>query len=364
MSSNEAFLAAICDNPADDTPRLIYADWLEERGDPRAEFIRVQVELARLPKRDKRRKDLKVREEELLEWYGDGWTQEVFGPLFRQIEFRRGFIEMVRTSTKDFVEHAAGWVTQTPIREVALGGVASEVVRLSASSCAALSSVAKLTLVDNSFDDDAAQTLFGSSYLANLTSLTVSSDALGDRGVECLASAERLKRLTLLEFYVLKNIGDQGMHALAVSANMVNLNRFVVNAGSVSDVGAQALADSPYLSNLRSLDLASNDVGDKGFTALVNSPHLANCTVLNLTGNMVTARGLADIADSPHLRRWASIQLYNSRMGLVDGDALIKTLRSNPDLHIWLGCLQIPKKADAVLSRRNAPRRRPSARPV
>ena len=44
----DRFLEAICATPQDDTPRLVYADWLDEHGDPaRAEFIRVQVELAR-----------------------------------------------------------------------------------------------------------------------------------------------------------------------------------------------------------------------------------------------------------------------------------------------------------------------------
>lgn len=49
MTDREAFLAAILSDPQDDTPRLIYADWLEENGEgERAEFVRVQVELARL----------------------------------------------------------------------------------------------------------------------------------------------------------------------------------------------------------------------------------------------------------------------------------------------------------------------------
>lgn len=44
-----ALLAAIVANPAEDTPRLMYADLLQEEGDEeRAEFIRVQVELARI----------------------------------------------------------------------------------------------------------------------------------------------------------------------------------------------------------------------------------------------------------------------------------------------------------------------------
>jgi len=39
------FLAEIAANPDDWTPRLVLADWLEERGDPRAEMIRLQHHL-------------------------------------------------------------------------------------------------------------------------------------------------------------------------------------------------------------------------------------------------------------------------------------------------------------------------------
>lgn len=50
MTPEQAFLADILANPDDDTPRLIYADWLEEDGpNHRAELIRVQCELAKLP---------------------------------------------------------------------------------------------------------------------------------------------------------------------------------------------------------------------------------------------------------------------------------------------------------------------------
>ena len=42
MTPGDALLRAIIDSPADDTPRLVCADWLDENGDPaRAEFIRV-----------------------------------------------------------------------------------------------------------------------------------------------------------------------------------------------------------------------------------------------------------------------------------------------------------------------------------
>lgn len=51
-ATESGLLAAILANHADDLPRLVYADFLDERGGPgdveRAEFIRVQVEIARI----------------------------------------------------------------------------------------------------------------------------------------------------------------------------------------------------------------------------------------------------------------------------------------------------------------------------
>lgn len=47
LAEHEAFLRAIFDAPNDDTPRLVYADFLEENGHAeRAELIRVQCRLA------------------------------------------------------------------------------------------------------------------------------------------------------------------------------------------------------------------------------------------------------------------------------------------------------------------------------
>ncbi len=49
MSDRDALLAAIRAHPDEDTPRLAYADWLEENGDgKRAAFIRAEIEHYRL----------------------------------------------------------------------------------------------------------------------------------------------------------------------------------------------------------------------------------------------------------------------------------------------------------------------------
>jgi uncharacterized protein (TIGR02996 family) len=66
MTEDDAFLADIIANPDDDGVRLIYADYLDERGDPRGEFIRVQIERARLPEDDPRQEPLATRERWLL----------------------------------------------------------------------------------------------------------------------------------------------------------------------------------------------------------------------------------------------------------------------------------------------------------
>lgn len=52
MMERDAFVYAVCREPADDTPRLVFADWLQENGDAsdrdRAEFIRLQIQIARM----------------------------------------------------------------------------------------------------------------------------------------------------------------------------------------------------------------------------------------------------------------------------------------------------------------------------
>ena len=53
MGEEAGFLSAIRQTPADETTRLVYADWLDEQGDPdsksRAEFIRLEVQMAATP---------------------------------------------------------------------------------------------------------------------------------------------------------------------------------------------------------------------------------------------------------------------------------------------------------------------------
>jgi uncharacterized protein (TIGR02996 family) len=152
MNDGSALLASILANPDDDAPRLIYADWLDEHGEPeRAEFIRVQCELA---KRMGTIPDpncphpinshcttigiytcgdcygaLRRRERELLDkpiivdergrlqprclWAGKCI-------LLHKWDFARGFVDAVTCTAADWLAHSDAILSQHPVREVRL----------------------------------------------------------------------------------------------------------------------------------------------------------------------------------------------------------------------------------------------------
>jgi uncharacterized protein (TIGR02996 family) len=78
--SEESLLASIYDAPDDDAPRLVYADWLQEKDDPRGELIALQL----------RGGDQK-RVNALIKANKKKWLGELAPVLGGEIEFRRGF---------------------------------------------------------------------------------------------------------------------------------------------------------------------------------------------------------------------------------------------------------------------------------
>src|SRR5688572_5761980 len=81
MSDENAFIRAILADPRDRTLRLVYADWLEERGDAesdsRAEYLRVECQLDSLPSGDKTRRQLRARLMQLRGVVGDDWWRQL-----------------------------------------------------------------------------------------------------------------------------------------------------------------------------------------------------------------------------------------------------------------------------------------------
>ena len=113
-SARRTFLDEIIENPNDDDARLIYADWLEEQGDPRGEFIRVQCELAQTDPLDDEYFDLKDRSNELLDEHEGDWAGELKQDV-RKVEFNRGFIDTLTIKARAFIKEADELFRSVPV---------------------------------------------------------------------------------------------------------------------------------------------------------------------------------------------------------------------------------------------------------
>src|SRR5690349_6519973 len=116
MTDEDAFIQAIVANPDDRTAKLVYADWLDERSDPRAEFLRLHARLGELAPDHPEFAHLTARldaledavpEHWLLLMTGSVWCvagnivrSHAFGPL--QAEIRQG-TRLFRPETKIYL---------------------------------------------------------------------------------------------------------------------------------------------------------------------------------------------------------------------------------------------------------------------
>lgn len=135
MDEKTALLRAILENPDDDTVRLVYADFLEERGEgERAEFIRVQCALASRKAwewSDRHVATLYDREQELLYAHGTkfGLPSSFAWILAREVKGRqtvpfafisRGFVSAIMLTQADFLKHAPAIFQSQPVTQVTL----------------------------------------------------------------------------------------------------------------------------------------------------------------------------------------------------------------------------------------------------
>src|ERR1700722_5073147 len=101
MTDGDALRRAVIANRDDDTPRLIYADWLDENGQSdRASFIRAQVEGARAEPFSPEALEAESRADRLLVRHLKKWTRHLDGSVFEEPGFHRGFIEHVGVKLK------------------------------------------------------------------------------------------------------------------------------------------------------------------------------------------------------------------------------------------------------------------------
>jgi uncharacterized protein (TIGR02996 family) len=120
-ATERGLLQAIATEPDDDTHRLVYADWIDDHGDPeRAEFIRAQIRLANDSTDSPERRALAHRAHQLREANETRWL-EPLEHAASEWTFRRGFVESVSMQVVDLdLMEADRLPAILPIRHLAI----------------------------------------------------------------------------------------------------------------------------------------------------------------------------------------------------------------------------------------------------
>lgn len=327
MSRHSVFLDEIIAHPEEDLPRLVYADWLDEQGDPRGEFIRIQCLLAKLPFDDDRRWALQTRETLLKRQYGKGWANPI-RHLVKDWQFHRGFVEGITIRAVDFLEHAATLFQSAPICRVRLLEPESQLSAIAASPW--LDRITGLDLSHTNFDWNDFADLAYSPSIIQLRELNVRDTSLcNNQGSRMLAECEFFRNLTALNLsqyraasphstgiqYFADSIGPSGIQAMSDSPHLKNLT--MLNVAGYGEPGSSiigALADSSLLGQITSLDLSHNgsyllrsgQSPDVALDVLFQSPQIANLQHLVLIRNH-TANSVRAFAESSHLGKLQSL---------------------------------------------------------
>jgi uncharacterized protein (TIGR02996 family) len=246
MTTEEALLAAILAHPDEDTPRLAYADWLDENGDEsgraRAEFIRGQIEVARLPDGDRRRAALVKRCAELErahpEWLAP--FHQACASSGVTLEFRRGFVGRARGSV-DAPAWFAAVARLCPVQELSFlkHATPDPAAWAAVADCPALVSVRRIDF--DMLPIPVAREFFRSPYLVGLRSLRSGwTPAESIEAVACGPAAASLRELRVSGGYSAAPPGS-GLRVL-LSAEWPALEDLRVDRCEVGDAGARQLA--------------------------------------------------------------------------------------------------------------------------
>lgn len=300
MTHEEAFLQDILERPDDDAPRLIFADWLEDNGDPdRAEFVRLQIADQAL--RGARAERSPSRADELLLRNWDRWV----APLARLVN-------------PDGADPYLPWLREKP--------------KLSVSK--ALTNfprgfVSELTMATDRFVANGEAIL----RLAALTRLRL--HGAGGLGTK-LAGCPALRWVREIGFidYFRAPVGGDDMAALAGSPHLGRLVALRLHRNNLGNGGARALAGADWLSGIEYLDLTDNGLSRAGLRALVDRHDLRNLRVLRLDHNGLDERAVSLLLDAPWLSQLEFLSLRNAGVSPHQADEIAAR---SPRLRVSIG---------------------------
>jgi uncharacterized protein (TIGR02996 family) len=372
MTDREMLMRAIQENPDEDTPRLAYADLLEEQGNEErnqyfldwAELIRVQIEFARVERHSVRWFELARQQARLFTKRKKDWSP-AWGSRLGFAAYRRGFCEchQFTPGTTMLNKSFDQAVARNPLRGVRFHAL-QEAGKPAVSAIARHPGLARVEMLDlfrsrqtlarkflsvvtprmpklwalglSSFalTATAASELLTELSIPNLTALDLSGNMLfGSISVpsyrpQHLLNSPALRKVRWLDLFR-SGVTAGAAHVLAHSPVLKELR--YLNLGDQrsrddSTLGqdiAEALISGPSLRALEVLSLSGQWLGPQGLAALLRSPLLATVRELDLAGNNLGDEGAIALAACPHLRALHKLNLSINNVGNAGIEAIV-----------------------------------------
>jgi uncharacterized protein (TIGR02996 family) len=371
MNPDPGILGAIYDDSDDVEIRRVFADWLEDQGDPRAEFVRIQCDLQATGEFDLRQPLLRECEAALLNRHGNEWVAPL-GPAASYVHFRGGLIEGVSCRTEDFVGQAKEWRDCIPLRRLALTDAQDHIGRLA--GCPELEQVIELNFQDSRLGKADIGELLASPYLKNLRTLNLNRNPVGDEvfralssstsqgtlrelhlnragcsanGIEWLASRSALPHMELLDLTD-NGIGDAGVHFLAATRQLPTLRDLRLGGNRIGDSSLRVFARA--FPQLRRLALERNAFGGEAVEALGRQADALPLETLDLSTSRLGRGAIQALATAP---RFASLKTLILN-GVDLGPSLLPVLLNgiSPTLeHLALGGNPLGREGCEILAR-------------
>ena len=183
--------------PAADEPREAFAAAVGRADPDRAEFIRLQLAMARARVERVDSYPMSIRAGILRDHHHERWAHPV-KDLVRGYQFLRGFVDLVAIDAEVFLMFSEDLYRRAPVLHLDLTG--AQDVPLELFDDPHLERIVSLTMTGCGLGDAEAIALASSPHLAALEWLDLSGNAIGTEGLEALAASPTLNRLGFLGF--------------------------------------------------------------------------------------------------------------------------------------------------------------------
>lgn len=185
------FIAAVADDLEDETTWLVYADWLEEQGSVRGEYLRLVCEIQRLGVNAARHEGLVARlteitREHVIEFPGDRHGRFA-------TDRARGFMVGARLAAAEFAEHGHDVLKWSPIRALELAGIGDHAKIIA--GCPDLARIRRLVVEFERQRIGSVTTVVRSPHLDNLRELVFHGTRVGRSTFEAVANLANPLRL-------------------------------------------------------------------------------------------------------------------------------------------------------------------------